>query len=147
MALTAKSLMAALAIALALAACNAGGANTQEAAADPTLPDPVVVPDHVQAALADPGRAMHRGADERRRPGELVALSGLKAGDRVLDLIPGDGYWTRIFSRIVGGEGRVYAVWPKTMPTWRAAMSPPCARSPRRPPTAMSGSRCSRLRC
>ena len=56
---------------------------------------------------------MHRGADERRHPGELVALSGLKAGDRVLDLIPGDGYWTRIFSHIVGGEGRVYAVWPK----------------------------------
>ena len=106
-------LAAALAAAFTLSACGDGGANNQQAAAEPTLPDPVVVPDYVQAALADPGRAMHRVADERRRPGELVALSGLKAGDRVLDLIPGDGYWTRIFSHIVGGEGRVYAVWPK----------------------------------
>jgi predicted methyltransferase len=31
----------------------------------------------------------------------------------VLDLIPGDGYWTRIFSKIVGPEGKVYAVWPE----------------------------------
>ena len=33
-------------------------------------------------------------------------------GDKVLDLIPGDGYWTRIFSRIVGPEGKVYALVP-----------------------------------
>jgi len=114
MALMAKALAAALAAAVSLAACRSGETNSQEATApEPTLPSPVVVPDYVQAALADPGRAMQRGADERRRPGELIALSGLKAGDRVLDLIPGDGYWTRIFSHIVGGEGRVYAVWPK----------------------------------
>src|SRR5688572_15234754 len=113
MTMTTKTLAAALAVGLTLSACGGGGANSQEAAAEPTLPDPVVVPDYVQAALADPGRAMHRGADERRRPGELVALSGLKAGDRVLDLIPGDGYWTRIFSRVVGPQGRVYAVWPE----------------------------------
>ena len=109
-----KAAAAALLATAALQACGGTAANQQNAAqAEPRLPDPVVVPDYVQAALADPGRNMHRGADERRRPGELIALSGLKAGDRVLDLIPGDGYWTRIFSRIVGGEGRVYAVWPK----------------------------------
>ena len=55
---------------------------------------------------------MHRAADARRRPGEILAFTGVRAGDKVLDLIPGDGYWTRIFSRIVGPEGRVYAVWP-----------------------------------
>jgi predicted methyltransferase len=48
-----------------------------------------------------------------RCTGELIAASGLQPGQRVLDLIPGDGYWTRLFSRIVGREGRVYAVWPK----------------------------------
>jgi predicted methyltransferase len=31
----------------------------------------------------------------------------------VLDLIPGNGYWTRIFSKIVGPAGKVYAVWPQ----------------------------------
>ena len=67
----------------------------------------------LDAALADPGRTMHRErTDARRKPGELIAFAGVKPGDKVLDLIPGDGYWTRIFSKIVGPEGRVYAVWP-----------------------------------
>jgi len=64
-------------------------------------------------ALADPGRAAQRGADARRHPAELVALADLKPGQRILDLIPGDGYWTRIFSKMVGPKGRVYAVWPQ----------------------------------
>ena len=64
-------------------------------------------------ALADPGRAAQRGTDARRHPAELVALADLKPGQRILDLIPGDGYWTRIFSRMVGPKGRVYAVWPQ----------------------------------
>ena len=102
-----------LALGLILASCGAETGNGQSTADPPMLSVPPQLPDYLQAALADPGRAMHRGADERRRPGPLVALSGLKPGDRVLDLIPGDGYWTRIFSRVVGPEGRVYAVWPK----------------------------------
>ena len=48
-----------------------------------------------------------------RKPGPLIALAGVKPGDKVLDLIPGSGYWTRIFSKIVGPEGKVYAVWPQ----------------------------------
>ena len=68
----------------------------------------------LDAALADPARENHRkAADERRQPGPLIALAGVKPGDKVLDLIPGDGYWTRIFSKIVGPEGKVYAVWPE----------------------------------
>jgi predicted methyltransferase len=68
----------------------------------------------VDAALADPARQQHRdAADERRKPRELVSLSGIKPGDKILDLIPGDGYWTRIFSKVVGPEGKVYAVWPE----------------------------------
>jgi predicted methyltransferase len=64
-------------------------------------------------ALADPARSDQRGADARRHPAELVALADLKPGQRILDLIPGDGYWTRIFSRMVGPKGRVYSVWPQ----------------------------------
>ena len=66
----------------------------------------------LQAAIDDPGRAMHRAADARRKPAELIRFAELKPGDKVLDLIPGDGYFTRIFSKVVGPEGRVYAVWP-----------------------------------
>ena len=65
-------------------------------------------------ALADPARASDRqAADERRKPGPLIALAGVRPGDKVLDLIPGSGYWTRIFSKIVGPQGKVYAVWPQ----------------------------------
>lgn len=68
----------------------------------------------LDAALADPARETHRAnGDARRQPATLIALAGVKPGDKVLDLIPGDGYWTRIFSKIVGPEGKVYAVWPE----------------------------------
>jgi predicted methyltransferase len=98
---------------VALAACGGRETNAQAAAEPPPLTVPTPLPAEIQAALDDPARAMHRGADRRRRPGELIAASGLQRGQRVLDLIPGDGYWTRLFSRIVGPEGRVHAVWPK----------------------------------
>jgi predicted methyltransferase len=101
-------------VSLALvAACGAGGDGNRAAAEPAHIVDPIAVPAYVSAALADPERAMHQPTDARRHPAELIAFSGLKAGDRVLDLIPGDGYWTRMFSRIVGAQGRVYAVWPQ----------------------------------
>src|SRR5580765_2802432 len=66
------------------------------------------------AALADPARKDQREAsDARRKPGPLIAFAGVKPGDKILDLIPGTGYWTRIFSKVVGPEGKVYAVWPQ----------------------------------
>lgn len=64
-------------------------------------------------ALADPGRKDQTNADARRKPGELIALAGVKPGDKVVDLIPGSGYWTRIFSKTVGPKGKVYAIWPQ----------------------------------
>ena len=75
----------------------------------------------LDAALADPAREAQRdAADARRKPGPLIALAGVKPGDKVLDLIPGDGYWTRVFSKTVGPTGKVYAVWPQ--PYARTAM-------------------------
>lgn len=68
--------------------------------------------DYVSAAIADPARAADRALDERRMPLELVTFSGVKPGDKVADLIPGNGYFSRLFSKVVGAEGRVYLVWP-----------------------------------
>jgi predicted methyltransferase len=82
------------------------------AAATPARHTPTPI-ELLRTALADPARAAQRGSDARRHPLELVALADLKRGQTILDLIPGDGYWTRIFSRIVGPSGRVYAVWPE----------------------------------
>ncbi len=67
----------------------------------------------LDAALADPMRKDQSDVDARRKPGPLIALAGVKPGDKVLDLIPGSGYWTRIFSKVAGPQGKVYAVWPQ----------------------------------
>jgi predicted methyltransferase len=70
------------------------------------------IPDYVAKAVADPGRAQDAKNDERRKAAEVVAFSAAKPGDKVLELIPGGGYFTRVFSKVVGPQGRVYAVWP-----------------------------------
>ncbi len=41
-----------------------------------------------------------------------MAFAGVKPGDKVLELIPGTGYFTRIFSNIVGPTGHVYTLIP-----------------------------------
>jgi predicted methyltransferase len=74
---------------------------------------PASTPTMLARSLADPARAQDRTQDARRHPAALVALTELKPGQRVVDLIPGSGYWSRIFSRIVGPAGHVYGVWPQ----------------------------------
>jgi len=77
-----------------------------------TAKDPVAIPGYVASAVADPARGKDRDNDARRKIGELMAFSGVKPGDRVLELVPGSGYFTRVFSKVVGPKGNVYAVWP-----------------------------------
>jgi len=66
----------------------------------------------IAKALADPARADQSKDDERRHAAELVAFSGLKPGQSVVDFWPGGGYWTRIFTGVAGPTGKVYAIWP-----------------------------------
>ena len=73
------------------------------------------IPDYVAKAVADPGRAEDAKIDARRHVAELVAFSEAKPGDRVLELIPGSGYFTRVFSKVVGPKGTVYAELPAEM--------------------------------
>jgi predicted methyltransferase len=108
-----KHLAIAFATTLVLAGCGQAGEAPAVEAQQVELTDPVPIPDYVTAAIADPAREYHFPRDERRMPGELIAFSGLQPGDRVLDLIPGGGYWTRLFSLVVGEEGHVYATWPE----------------------------------
>lgn len=82
----------------------------------------------VTSALADPGRADQQGDDARRKAADVLAFSGVRPGNVVVDYLPGAGYWTRIFTGIVGPKGHVYAVWPaagakyaaKTLPALQA---------------------------
>jgi predicted methyltransferase len=43
---------------------------------------------------------------------ELIRFSRVDAGATVIDVYPGDGDWSRLFSDVVGPEGRVYSFVP-----------------------------------
>ena len=72
-------------------------------------------PAYVTAALNDPARKDDAANDARRHPAEVLTFSGVKPGDNVVELAPGEGYWTRIFSGIVGANGHVYTIRPNEM--------------------------------
>src|SRR5262249_38841797 len=70
--------------------------------------------EYIAAALADPQRpAADKERDAVRKPAECVAFAGIKRGDRVADVFPGRGYYSRIFSAVVGPQGHVYPVLPQ----------------------------------
>ena len=74
------------------------------------------LPTYVSAAIGDHSRPeADTTRDVDRKPGELVAFAGIKPGDRVADVLPGAGYFTRIFSKVVGPKGHVYAVIPTSV--------------------------------
>ena len=56
------------------------------------------LPRYVAHAAADPARRGQATDDARRHGPEIVAFAGLRPGGKVLDLIPGAAYWTRLFA-------------------------------------------------
>jgi predicted methyltransferase len=96
-------------ILVALAAVAAAGAATAKPRID------------FAAILADPIRPdADRVRDSDRKPAEVVAFSGVRPGDKVAELAPGGGYFTRILSGVVGPTGIVYAVGRQATPTLQA---------------------------
>jgi predicted methyltransferase len=49
---------------------------------------------------------------DKSKLSELIRFAQLHAGSTVIDVYPGDGEWTRMFSDVVGPEGRVYSFVP-----------------------------------
>ncbi len=43
---------------------------------------------------------------------ELTEFARVEVGSIVIDVYPGDGDWTRLFSDVVGPEGRVFSFVP-----------------------------------
>jgi predicted methyltransferase len=75
------------------------------------------IPAYITAAVADPGRpAEDTQRDANRKPAETVQFAGIKPGDKVVELVPGRGYFTRIISKVVGPKGHVYALSPPRRP-------------------------------
>jgi predicted methyltransferase len=74
-------------------------------------------PDAIAAAVADLNRPdTDKQRDANRKPVETLAFAGVKPGDQVAELLPGGGYFTRLFSKVVGPSGHVYALVPAPSP-------------------------------
>lgn len=101
-------LAALLALALPAAAAPAGSSGSQ------------AVPAYVATAMNDPVRAADAKDDARRQMAAVMGFTQVKPGDKVLELVPGKGYWTRMFSAIAGPQGHVYTVWPEGMAKYAA---------------------------
>lgn len=89
---------------IAIAPCVAWGGEAPESAKA------------IAAAVADPARPAtdtHRDAD--RKPAETLAFTGVKPGEVVADYAAGQGYFTRLFSDVVGSQGHVYASVPSEL--------------------------------
>jgi predicted methyltransferase len=126
---SALALLVSLAVPVLSVAAAGSAASTEPAAtavpavaavAAVAAPTPARDPVHgadghgIAAALADPARPAEQVArDDERHPAELLAFAGIKAGDRVADFMSGGAYFTRLFSRVVGDGGRVYAFLPE----------------------------------
>ena len=58
------------------------------------------------AAIADPLRPADEVArDQFRHPDRMLAFAMIGPGDKVADIRPGAGYFTRLFARTVGDAG------------------------------------------
>ena len=49
---------------------------------------------------------------DKSKTSELIRFARVDVGFTVIDVYPGDGDWTRLFSDVVGPEGRVYSFVP-----------------------------------
>jgi predicted methyltransferase len=71
------------------------------------------IPANIKAAVADSARPdADKERDANRKPAETLAFADVKAGEQVAELIPGGGYFSRIFAKAVGPKGHVTAVVP-----------------------------------
>lgn len=67
----------------------------------------------IAEALADETRPRaHRSRDVREKTAQLLAVLGIRTGQRAVDLLPFKGYFTRLFSILVGDTGCVFAAVP-----------------------------------
>ncbi len=75
----------------------------------------------VVAAVNDKGRPdKDSKLDTSRRPIDMVEFARVKSGETVVDVWPGGGYWSRIFSTVVGPKGKVYAYVPAEIASFKS---------------------------
>lgn len=112
--------VAAMALATALSACvvisSEGGERTvvtADASRSSAVRDDAALASLYQSAVADAKRPAEETArDPLRHPAEMLAFAQVRPGDRIADIRPGAGYFTRLFSAVAGPSGHVYDFIP-----------------------------------
>jgi predicted methyltransferase len=98
--------------------------------ADAAWSDRAAPGNHV-AAVSDAGRPQSdKDRDPERKPLEMLEFIKVKSGQTVVDLMPGGGYFTRLFSVAVGPKGKVYAFLPSEMAKFSKTPVPASGSSP-----------------
>lgn len=108
-----KPLFAAAIIVVSLGACASEPWSGQGDRNATRTYQALALADLQRAAIVDPLRPAEEVArDPLRHPDRMLAFAGVAPGQRVADIRPGAGYFTRLFSRTVGETGKVYAFVP-----------------------------------
>jgi len=69
------------------------------------------VPAYIQSAVSDSSRPeKDRQRDANREPAKVLAFAGVKPGQKIMELFPSRGYYTRLLCRVAGPSGHVYAM-------------------------------------
>lgn len=69
---------------------------------------PAGTPAYIRAAVESDARPeADRARDADRKPAQILALSGIEPGDRVIEIAGFGNYYTRMLSSIVGDAGKV----------------------------------------
>lgn len=69
------------------------------------------------ALLASPARPeADKVRDADRKPAEVMAFAGIRPGQKIAELAPGGGYYTRLLSAAVGPKGYVYTFASRVSP-------------------------------
>lgn len=104
-----RNLILSAAVAMALTGCSTTTTGSDDGGAAAAQ----LATQAISAAVADTNRpAGDTARDAARKPAEMLAFAGVKPGDKVVDFLPGGGYFTRLFAKAVGPAGHVYAVAP-----------------------------------
>ena len=97
------------------------------AVAAPALAKPSPV---IAAAVADKGRPAEDVArDGARKPAEMLVFAGVRPGMKIGELLPGGGYFTRVFAKAIGPKGKVYAWYPAGLPARMTERFAPVAKA------------------
>ncbi|MEZ5893284.1 MAG: class I SAM-dependent methyltransferase [Parvularculaceae bacterium] len=99
-------MMTAAAAALAMAAACQPAGNGNAPAGDAAVVETPAA--EYEAAVANAARSdADRARDKDRKPAETLAFIGLKTGDQVFEVEGGGGYFTELYSYVVGDHGAV----------------------------------------